>query len=946
MLSFQSLSALTVEPIATLQMRLPVWTAQGYRNVDVSALQNLINAPVYERLEEIGSEVGPSLWPVARRISLAGDLTGYADLDGSADVTLTATLDTSALNFPADSVALDAVVGLSPRLATIEADLDELLGDAGPLTAPLQVNVPADAKGMIFTHANGSVSELSPTSNGFTLTSGAETATPSSWRFNTTGELSWLRPDGTTYTFLSNANFDPSSKLGVGATAVAAQRLATARTISLSGRATGSVAFNGTGNVDISVTTPELDALVLGGMPFRGELADATSLNAALNQGVYVRRTTMASSTAYQYPVSTPGMLVVLAHDNNVRQSYQPDGTHTQYHRYYDGANWSPWTYGFNTGNFNPADYSLTSHTHDAGAIVSGVMNRARITGGTVVDSRGNPITAGTNARSWRYERYNSADVGLTAGRQVVAMTITPGAADADGLDHQLIFDNTELGLHHRLGSRASGWGAVAQLWDSGNFNPGNPVPTTGVLQIGNTAGSIARIRGDGMLQLNDGAYSRIITEDLFNPSVYVTRQQSSGGVTANADSLIGTLSHAVSGDTAQGTPAPYMTTWNLGTDASRDGQFSWNYSLGTRVHFRSRYVGANTDPPSGWKPWVELWHSDNFNPANYMPSAPRLGAAALLVTDWNNALENGWYRGQNLPNAAAPGWNMVTVTRHDADNIQQEAFVFSGAASTTRFRRQMNGGVWGAWTSDVTFGTVNANNVSAGYVSGAANSIGCSNWFRTVGNTGIMFTTYGGGIYQQDSTFVRTYNNKAFSATYFLAAKNDNQPQLAANQAAYQSVGNYGGGYGMIDGENQLSLYSAFGNLTFAFGKTSLSPKAQVSTEGVYSQLSDLNYKDQLTPFVYNGPLTPLNFTWKESGAADSGFGAQHVLARYPNAVAVDYTTGQLMVKQSHLIAIVSAQANQLEERTAQLERRDQELAILQARFEALLSQLGIESL
>ena len=41
-----------------------------------------------------------------------------------------------------------------------------------------------------------------------------------------------------------------------------------------------------------------------------------------------------------------------------------------------------------------------------------------------------------------------------------------------------------------------------------------------------------------------------------------------------------------------------------------------------------------------------------------------------------------------------------------------------------------------------------------------------CSGWFRSNGATGWVNATYGGGIYQDDSTYVKVYGNKAFKVT------------------------------------------------------------------------------------------------------------------------------------------------------------------------------------
>lgn len=55
----------------------------------------------------------------------------------------------------------------------------------------------------------------------------------------------------------------------------------------------------------------------------------------------------------------------------------------------------------------------------------------------------------------------------------------------------------------------------------------------------------------------------------------------------------------------------------------------------------------------------------------------------------------------------------------------------------------------------------VNSTRFYTGYDSGVANSMSCSNWFRSNGATGWMNTTYGGGFYCDDTTWVKVYNNK-----------------------------------------------------------------------------------------------------------------------------------------------------------------------------------------
>ena len=62
--------------------------------------------------------------------------------------------------------------------------------------------------------------------------------------------------------------------------------------------------------------------------------------------------------------------------------------------------------------------------------------------------------------------------------------------------------------------------------------------------------------------------------------------------------------------------------------------------------------------------------------------------------------------------------------------------------------------------------GAVAGGRFYTGYDSGQANSVSCSNWFRSNGTTGWINASYGGGIYQEDSTYVKVYGSKAFKVT------------------------------------------------------------------------------------------------------------------------------------------------------------------------------------
>ena len=65
-----------------------------------------------------------------------------------------------------------------------------------------------------------------------------------------------------------------------------------------------------------------------------------------------------------------------------------------------------------------------------------------------------------------------------------------------------------------------------------------------------------------------------------------------------------------------------------------------------------------------------------------------------------------------------------------------------------------------GAIRADLIATLVQARRVCAGHDPGIDNSISCSNWFRSSGNTGWYNTTYQGGWYMSDTSWIRTHNS------------------------------------------------------------------------------------------------------------------------------------------------------------------------------------------
>lgn len=77
-----------------------------------------------------------------------------------------------------------------------------------------------------------------------------------------------------------------------------------------------------------------------------------------------------------------------------------------------------------------------------------------------------------------------------------------------------------------------------------------------------------------------------------------------------------------------------------------------------------------------------------------------RLGPYASAVTDWNDAVTNGWFMSGTAANAPAAGWFMGQVVAHNTLYCTQTLHLFTAdsSADTNLWRREFNNGTWGAW--------------------------------------------------------------------------------------------------------------------------------------------------------------------------------------------------------------------------------------------------------
>lgn len=166
---------------------------------------------------------------------------------------------------------------------------------------------------------------------------------------------------------------------------------------------------------------------------------------------------------------------------------------------------------------------------------------------------------------------------------------------------------------------------------------------------------------------------------------------------------------------------------WNAGNDGSGSGLDADTLD--------GYHANGSNDRPYGHIPTIESdgvmevgryidFHNDNNGKHDFSTRLQSTG-------NYGNEV--------NLPSASG-----TLALINDVNNYYWANVKISASSSTT---------------TSPTVHTLTATRVCAGHNPGIDNSISCSNWFRSSGNTGWYNTTYQGGWYMSDTFWIRAYN-------------------------------------------------------------------------------------------------------------------------------------------------------------------------------------------
>ena len=150
------------------------------------------------------------------------------------------------------------------------------------------------------------------------------------------------------------------------------------------------------------------------------------------------------------------------------------------------------------------------------------------------------------------------------------------------------------------------------------------------------------------------------------------------------------------------------------------------------------------------------------------------------------------------------------------------------------------------------------------------------------------------------------------------------------------------GGHYTSTSANTVLSAGGGGAVYLRAGGADNASGQAYLQTDGLFvvgdmGLASDRAYKDQIVDLPYNGRLQPREWIDIRTGKKMMGFVSQEVQERYPHLVAKGQD-GLLQLKYANALAVVSHQANQLEDRVIELTAENADLKKRLERLEAIV--------
>ena len=392
--------------------------------------------------------------------------------------------------------------------------------------------------------------------------------------------------------------------------------------------------------------------------------------------------------------------------------------------------------------------------------------------------------TGGANVHTGLYREHTDKEYYLFQGYDAEPINNHIGALSNNMtlsvLNANIRTSNLNLGGANAITWISSGYGVANAAYGQSNsevtrlsaaYVVSNAAFAAANNKVATVAGTSGRITSSGSTGITLDLAAAGAGAASYSSGISALTVDAYGRVTA----VTGSAGYVVSGG-ALGTPSSgtltncTFPTLNQNTTGNAGTVTNGVYTSGNQTIGGTKTFSTSLRVPTVGTTWIGGFRGDSGI------TSSTLGTAGSYHGWYSARTPSGGFTIGTLSDTFYCNWATNTNIDNNTNSISTPLYINSagtaGAAGDFRapiFYDSNDTGYYADPTSTSNMSIITATRLCAGYNSGDNNSVQCSNWFRSSGDSGWYSQTYGGGVYMTDSTWIRLYGGKQlYSTGYF----------------------------------------------------------------------------------------------------------------------------------------------------------------------------------